>query len=478
MTDQTNARKNKITLSDYDYQRDIENRLFMAQLDASDIHVLEEILYSSITISIKKLSKTLDIPEAKLRLCLEKIEKTKLFTISGEILLVDKEMRKYYESQLLKFDKDFKPGMDFLQSLLRKVPIHVLPTWYSIPRTSNNIFDSITEKYLYTPQIFQRYLMELTFDEPILSNIIQDVYQAPNCILSAQKLIEKYHLSKEQFEEYMLILEFSFVACLGYTQEGEHLVEQVSPFHEWAEFLRFAHNTIPEAIKEESQIEIFRSNPFSFIQDMSAILTAAKKKPLSLTIPPSGNFSFEEGKLAEILSEAENLHEKDPQVIAYIRRLIEKLRLIKLAEIIDGRLYALESAAHFLDMREENRAIHLFRHPINQLKPGSVNPHLYTERNLREAEKSINRVLYSGWILFDDFVKGVIIPLSDESAVVLKKIGKTWKYTLPEYTEEEYAFIRETVLEWLYEAGIVMKGVIQGKACFCVTPFGQSLFSK
>ena len=142
------VRKNKISLTDYEYQKDIENRLLMSQFTSLDLEVLEEILYSSLTVPIKKLAKNLEIEEAKVLPALEKLSKTGLLLIDKDSVVVDKEMRKYFEVQIQKFDEDFVPGMDFLQSLLRKVPIHILPTWYSIPRTSNNILN-LSSKNIY-----------------------------------------------------------------------------------------------------------------------------------------------------------------------------------------------------------------------------------------------------------------------------------------------------------------------------------------
>ena len=198
------VRKNKITLCDYDYQKDIENRLLMSQFTSTDLEVLEEILYSSLSTPIKKLAISLEIEEQKVVASLEKLSKTGLLSYDAETVFTDKDMRKYFEAQIQKFDEDFVPGMDFLQSLLRKVPIHILPTWYSIPRTSNNIFDSIIEKYLFTPQIYQRYILELTFPDPVLQGIIDDVYSSKDLEVSGAQLIEKYGLTKEQFEEHML----------------------------------------------------------------------------------------------------------------------------------------------------------------------------------------------------------------------------------------------------------------------------------
>ena len=150
----------------------------MAQFTSTDLEVLEEILYSSIQIPVEKLCKNTDRSLEEVLPTLQKFAKAGLLVLQKDTITVDKEMRKYFEFQIEKFDEDFKPGMDFLQSLLKKPPIHVLPIWYSIPRTSNNIFDSLVEKYLQTPQIFQRYIMELNFGEPVLKNIIQDSKQS------------------------------------------------------------------------------------------------------------------------------------------------------------------------------------------------------------------------------------------------------------------------------------------------------------
>lgn len=458
MVEINSLRKNKIALEDYDYKKDIENRLLMSQFSSTDLDVLEEILYSSIKISTRKLAKSVDLDEDELHPILEKLSKTGLFTFEDDSIVVDKEMRKYFEAQTLKFDPDFKPGMEFLQSLLRKVPIHVLPVWYSIPRTSNNIFDSLVEKYLLTPHIFQRYISELNFTDPILTGMVHDVFNAPEYKIYGKDLIEKYGISREQFEQYLLLLEFHFACCLGYEKVGEEWKEIVTPLHEWRDYALFLRNT--EAPTIASTVQRKRSDDFAFIQDLSHILAQAKKSPI-----PSDKFNTLTAKI-------ENATEE------YIQFLIHKLRQLKLADIVDNRLYALESANDFLDMRPENRALFLYRHPLNRFSSSRVHAEILTDRTLREAEKSILRVLNSGWVYFDDFIRGVIAPLSEESIILLKRQGKTWKYTLPAYTQEELALIKATVLEWLFELGVTAVGMHNGKECFCVTPFGQSLFGR
>jgi hypothetical protein len=364
--------------------------------------------------------------------------------------------------------------MEFLQGLLRKVPIHVLPIWYSIPRTSNNIFDSLVEKYLLTPQIFQRYLAELHFADPVLSGIVHDVYNTPDYKVQGKDLIEKYGISREQFESHLLLLEFHFACCLSYEKIGEEWREVVMPLHEWRDYALFLRSTEAPRVSSSHEIQRRRSQDFAHIQDLKVILAQAKKSPIPLIedkIPhPTA--------LSTLSAKMEDLNQSAPSFKDAVHALIVKLCQLKLADIVDHRLYALESANDFLDMQPESCALFLYRHPLNRFFSPKIPADIMTDRNLREAEKSIVRVLDSGWVYFDDFIQGVIAPLSEDSHILLKRQGKTWKYSLPTYTEEELALIKATVLEWLFELGVTAVGTHNGKECFCVTAFGQSLFGR
>ena len=139
------ARKNKVHLADYNCQQDIETRIAMSDFSALDIEILEEILYSPLKISFKKLVRSIGCSDSSLSASLHKLAAAGLLSLSDDVILVDKERRKYFEFEIERFSVDFKPDMEFLQGLLRKVPIHILPSWYAIPRTSNNIFESILE---------------------------------------------------------------------------------------------------------------------------------------------------------------------------------------------------------------------------------------------------------------------------------------------------------------------------------------------
>ena len=457
----SSLRKNKISLTDYDYQKDIENRLLMAQFSHQDFAVLEEVLYSSLSIPIQKLAKNLDLTQEELLPSLHKLASSALFYIEKDTLIVDKERRKYFEAQIQKFEDDFRPGMEFLQNLLKKVPIHVLPSWYAISRTSDNIFDSLVEKHLLTPQIFQRYVLELNLGEPVLKSIIQDVYSADHFAIPSKALMEKYQISKELFEEYMLHLEFSFVCCISYQKKEGGWEEQVTPFYEWKEYLSFLKQTEVHSIQEAVQSN--KPHDFSFVEDLSLLLETTHKTPLSLTT-----------SLSISPTEIPELSQDGP----YLRTLISKAILTRLAHESQGKLHITDAGIDWLQTRPDQKALYLYRHPKNHILQKGIRLDTYSEKALREAEKSIFRVLHKGWVLFDEFLKGVHVSLHEDTAVSLKRQGKNWKYALPEYSEEDLLLLKAVIFEWLFEAGLVQTGTYQGKDCFRVTTLGQTLFAR
>lgn len=437
MLEITSPRKNKINLSDYPMMQDVECRLFMSDICLHDIEVLEEILFSPLKISFKKLVRNVGCSEEELSTSLQKLAPLGLLTLSDDTITVDKEKRKYFEFEMMRFQPDFKPDMEFLQGLLRKVPIHVLPTWYAIPRTSNNIFESIVEKYLLTPHMFQRYIEELNLGDPILNAIIRDVYNAPDFKISSSDLIAKYNLTAKAFEEMILILEFNFACCLVFQKEDDHWLEYVTPFHEWREYLCFFRATEPVCIDPREEIDQKSDSDFAFIEEMSDLLLRSKNTPSPMSQTPAA----------------------------------EKLCLLRLAESTDALLQTTDLGDAWLDLSLENRSLHLYRHTHNRIL--SLNA---GERCVREAEKSIKRALHGGWVYFDDFIRGALVPLSEHSVVMLKRFGKHWKYTLPVYGNEEKNLIKATIFEWLYEFGMVTLGKCHGKDCFAVTSFGRFFF--
>jgi hypothetical protein len=476
MLDLSPARKNKINLADYELQKDIENRILMSDFSTFDLQVLEDILYSPLKISIKKMARTLDCTEGDLGPILRKLQRGGLLQIDGDQLLIDKETRKYYEFQVERFSDAFRPDMEFIQGLLRKVPIQVLPAWYAIPRSSNNIFESIVEKYLITPQLFQRYLHELNFGEPVLTAVLNDVMNAPDLQVSSSDLIARYNLTRHDFEEIMLQLEFNFVACVSYLKEEDHFHEVVTPFYEWRQYLLFLKETDPKPIEEKEAIFRKRDSDFAFIEDMEAVLQIARRKPIPLD-------QWEKGSLLPISVVRElsfqlrlpiDTQEEEQGAQNYLSSLLEKMCLIKLGDRVDGKLYALESANDWLALGKEAKSSYLYRHSLNRLLtyPGSV-----TEKLQRDAEKSIKRILDGRWALFDDLFQGTIAPLKEDGALVLRKTGKSWSYAPPSHGEEERLLLHAVLFEGLFEAGILAVGTYKGRDCLAVTPFGSQVFA-
>lgn len=455
MTELAVFRKNKVELSEYECTKDLSNRVLMSTFSPRDVEILEEILYSSLRIPLSVLSSNLDLSQDELLPILEKLKGTKLFTIAQGHVVVDKEVRKYYEFQIQKFEEDFTPGLDYLQGLLKTVPIHVLPTWYSIPRTSNNIFESIVEKYLQTPQAFQRYLLDLSLADPVQKGIVNAIYQSPDYEVEASDMIKKFSLTQEEFEEVMLFLEFSFVSCVSYKKVGDEFREVITPYHEWREYLRHIRDTEPQSIIDEEQIEGLEATHFAFIDQMTSALTLSSEK---------GGISVQAlGKRADILSK-----DKD--------KICERLLDLRLATLKEGELKATVDAPIWLNMDNQERALFLCRNPLACLSHESFPQSLITERGIREAEKSLSRAVQASWIYLGDFIDSIYIPLNESQHIQLVKKGRTWKYQLPEYSAEEIRLFEVIVTKWLYESGITKVGSKAGRVCFTLTALGREFY--
>lgn len=434
--------KTKICLSDYLFQRDVEARLFLAKLSSTEIEILREIIHHSLKIQIEQLAAELDLRLETLIPILDKLSEAKLFSRQYMTLVVDKEMRKYLETQIEKFDDDFRPDVDFFQSLLGHIPIHLLPSWYAIPRTSDNIFDSIIEKHFLTPKIYRRYLHELNLEDPILHSIIHEVHSAPTLKVSAHELMERLHISHSKFEECLLQLEFHFICCLSYEQQNDRWEEVVTPFAEWREVLDFEYCTRLKPIPEE-EISKDQETPFAYIDQISSIL---------------------EGYLSK----------GEPPIEDSCSLLIEKLvRLDFLQSKGEKALSTTDKGREWLTFSIEERAAALANEPLSQLDLSQDFPFLWNGRNLNLIEKSLRRLPSFQWVTLDNFVEGVTAPIGDRKSVSLKKTGRKWRYTLPSYTDQEKLFMKQAILERLSRLGIVNTGTYRGLPCLSLTSFGS-----
>jgi hypothetical protein len=464
MLELTSIRKNKINLADYHFQQDIDSRIIMGNFSSLDLEILEELLFNPLKISIRKLCRAVNCTEEQVGPILSRFVKVGLVECQGDWLLVDKERRKYFELQVNRFGESFSPDLEFLQGLLKLIPIHILPNWYSIPRSSNSIFESIIEKYLLTPQTYQRYLADTSFFDPTLSGIMHDVFSSPQLRVNSGDLIEKYNLSRTDFEHAMLFLEFSLVCFVGYHKEGDHWQEWVSPIHEWREYMLFAQKTEAPVIEGNMAVNRFCDDDFGFIHDMEMVLRAAAQRSLVTELSLSNN-SYSLASRSQIQpSDATGL---------YIRRIIQKLKQVQLLVVVEEHLIVSDEGHEWLNLSLDSRALYLHRHSLNWLTKSNGFSDLYTEKNLREIEKALKRVTHGRWVRFEDFAQGSIISFNESEAVVLKKRGRQWRYILPQHSPEETAFLKACVFEYMFECGIVAIGSIEEQDCFFVTAFGQ-----
>lgn len=479
MKELISARKIKINLSDYEYEKDINNRLLMSEFSDLDREILEEILYNSVKIPIKNLSLDLNIDEKQVRKSLNKLSKTGLLEIQSDFIVVDKQLRKYFEFQILKFDNSFKPDMEYLLTILKKVPINILPAWYSIPKTSNNIFESIIEKYLLTPHHYQRFLEDFQLKDKILKSIIEDVFSSKDYQMFAEEIKLKYQLSDIEFEKCMLTLEYNFALCLTYQNIDGYWKETVRPFHEWQEYLKFQSETLPSSIIDEKNLKRIHKSDFVFIEHIQSILENIDQQKLLLN--KNNPFQISEKLFSEKILDFDDtfiltLDSIYSSKTEYVREVIEKLFTLFFLKSSSNGIILTPEGKNWLSLTKEKKALALYQHPLNCLSKEKYSDEIFSISNIRRAEKSIIRVLNSSWIHLEDFLKGVMIPITDEQFITLKKEGKSWGYILPKYTEKQLNLIKIVVLKWLFESSMVTLGILNDKICFKVTDFGKSVF--
>jgi hypothetical protein len=423
------TKKTKIHLEDYDYLLDIETRHLLARLTEGQREILEELLFSPLKTSPHKISRSLNMTPEYVLETLSLLEPAALFSMKDGVLLIDKEKRKYFELQAARFQSNFVPDMEFFQKLLKKPPIHVLPLWYAIPRTSNNIFESIVEKHLKNPQLYQRHLIEVSTIDPKLGALIADLSSAPAWKIPSEDLLSRHHLSRQDFDRLSLLLEFSCVGCITYEMDAGGPTEYLSFFSEWRDYQAFLQTTQPQPVSSNHGA-LSTSSPFAFVEALSRALT----EPRSLSVP------------AEIQSQIEGCH-----------------------------LNHREVGQWFLSLTLEERCLWLYRHSFNQKLESSLS----MEKRIREVEKGVRRILHGSWVRVEDFFKGLAIPVRCPGPITLLKQGKHWSYAVPKYDEEEISFIQELFLRHLPKMGIIQVGTLDDlTACLRLTPLGVSLFSE
>jgi len=274
-------------------------------------------------------------------------------------------------------------------------------------------------------RLYEKYLEELVFEEPIAREILNKILDTEGHTLPAQFIREHFGLSKEKYQECMLLLEFHFAACATFTRKENKYSEQVGLFKEYGDFLKFQKDTRPKALSE-SDITEQCAKPFSFLCNLHAFTQNA-------------------------------------QVSLCSTRLEEKLEFLKKT----SELHA------FFDQPHPEQAFMLFRKSLEVLSSNYTGAFGILEKNVHELERALRDLMpKNGWVTLDSFVQTLTAPIGTQNPVTLKKMGKKWQYARPSYTEEELQFIKHIVFDLFFEMGIISIGLYQEKAAFKITGFG------
>ena len=409
----TPKKKIKINLSDYNSQKEVQFRLFLSSLNEHEMKILREIQLHSLKFPISEL-----LHGSISSQTLEKFQAIGLLDVIGREVRVCKELRKYFEIDTMKFEEDFELNIDYVQTLIHRLPQHILPVWYPVPQSSNDIFAALFEKVFKTPKAYNEHLSDLSFEDIILEEMIHSIHSHPDMEVRAETLKRAFSLTDESFHQYMLLLEFHFTAFLSYRFEEGKIVEIVSTLKEWKEWNGYLNSQKPKAVPCPDKVEPLYDAHFGALKEINAL-----------------NPRFE-------------------------TLLVE----LKLAKSVQGALSPTACFEKWKSMTYEEQAVVIYRHISNH---GSDNV-------MRQVEKSLKRILYTGWILVEDFLKVPHNTIGHTEGVRLKKLGGSWSYKIPEYLPEDKNLIVSLIQGPLFLAGITALGTYEGKPCFILTPFGKA----
>jgi hypothetical protein len=299
---------------------------------------------------------------------------------------------------------------------------------------TSSIFDSLVEKYLHTPKVFEQYLLEQPPEDEIQSQIWEQLLASPTLCIEARTLQKQLDLTPAQFHETMLHLEFRFLCCVSYRQNGDIWEEVVTPFAEWHDYQRHLTDSLGVPL-EEDKISIDLDDPLAQIEKLSALLKQVQGGANSISDPSA----------------------------------LERLLQIEFLAEEGGSFTVTVKGKEWLEMTPFDKAVTLYRHPLRRL---------ISDKELRMTEKALQRVMDHGWVPFSSFFNNIVEPLGDVDPVVLKCMSRgRWGYELPQLGDEQRAMVEEIVCERLAEAGITATGVFEGEPCFKITPFGKMVLA-
>lgn len=455
----------RVKLEDYKFDLDLKQRLLLKDLTVSEIELIKNIINNSLNITLKDLSDITKIPVNLLKEKLVKLSNLNLYTLEENKLFVNKDIRKFLDIQLERFENDFKPDLDYFLKLIRHIPIEILINWFSISKTSDDIIQSIIENYFLTPDLFKKYLSLLHFDESILNEIMHLIFLNDSLSLDVSTLLQNFKIEKEDLEKYIMILEFHKICCLKFVQEDDHWKEVLIPFFEWKEYLLNCKNRTFQSIERISEVDLIYSTNFGFIQDLDEIVKSLVTSQIEINKVDEKYFFVDK----KIVNKIQSTSLKSD--LSYHHELISKLLNLKLAVLNDSFLNHTDNVSAWFSKSLQEKGMTLYFLTIYSYRKHTIN-YEFTDRDIREIEKSLKSIIGKDWVYLDDFINSLMIPIGKTDKNTLQKKGGIWNYCIPKYGENEFTFIQEIIEKHLFYSGILMIGYHDNKKCISMTPFG------
>jgi hypothetical protein len=343
----------------------------MFHYSSHEVLILQALLDLSNNISLEDIQAECDLPPQEIINSLEKLSSIGLTARHHNQILVDKQLRKYYETQLLRFSPTLYPTIDLFTHQLKKISIELISLWYSLPKNCSNLLQTLIDKFFKSPQLYQRHLSEIQLEQPNLYRAYDLLINSPGHSLLYHEFMQRLELSQEERETYLLMLEFSGIAFLHFRihPHTTSLTAHVSLLGEWVEYQKIINPTS----KEISPQVYLHQDTWWFIKLM---------EELAITLRQEGLLPAE--------TEAISL-----QHARAIEKGIEQGLFLKKGSSIYPGL-ALDN---WLGESYEGRAWSLYRlsttpFPI-PIDSGSLRE-LATQRNIREIERSLRRFIGQG----------------------------------------------------------------------------------
>ncbi|MBS0655731.1 MAG: hypothetical protein JSR46_08135, partial [Verrucomicrobia bacterium] len=265
-----------------------------------------------------------------------------------------------------------------------------------------------------------------------MNAILQDVFHSPDLQLPAAELRERYSLTKEKFQEYILLFEFNLALISSYELVGSDWIEILTPIHEWRDFLQQQRKVKPCPIVNGPDVAPLYQHEFGFLLEMQALQT---------------------GSLPQVFEKAELLG------------LIEQQQIT-------------QEADEFRKLPFQEQIFLLYRRSVEELQDRWNKTFGPIERTIREIQKRLCKLPVNEWFFVDEFTKGLLMPIGNQEPIRLKHVGKKWRYVLPIYSEDTLRFVTSVIFELLFPAGIVSCGHLDNRLCFKITSFGQVTLSE